>query len=383
MIAVDGNLCGLKKHVAYAQGMGSTLVDERPYASHWIGTQPDHADPRCLRTLFELEAKPFSIEPPTRYVAMATFLGKEDPWEHVHPTRRFWWAQSLAKAADTLFRECDARYQAEVFAPCSALFEKLRPWRVDPAVKDSDDANACTCVSEDGWLVPPTYNRFGTRTGRLTVTEGPRVLTVRHDTRDMFLPIDDDHRLVQFDFSALEARVALGLAGREIPVDADPYLVIAELMGSKERDDAKSATFSALYSDPTDASRKDPRVSKVRRIFKLGETFTSLKRDWEEKGEVRNFYGRVIPEPIEATLYNNFVQSTGADVVLLGFKELMPTLISLGCVPHFFLHDALFASVPVSRMQEAFEAAASGVSVKNFKLPFPIKPSLVGERPTV
>ncbi len=381
MIGLDRTLCCLEKHVV-VNGK-ATLVGERPPVSDWIGAEKTHADPHCLRTLFELEAKPFSVDAPARYSAMAKFLGKSDPWEHVHPTRRLWWALDTIKQAGRLASQCGRSYQFGVFAPTSKLFDLLKPWRVDPSVKDSDDVNAVSCVSEDGWLNPPTYNRFGTRTGRLTVTDGPRVLTVRHDTRERFKAIDDDHEILQFDFSALEARVALGLAGRDLALEDDPYLVIAELMGSKERDEAKAATFSALYSDPTAKTLRDPRVSKVRRIFKLGETFGDLKKAWEQHGEVRNLYGRVITSPIEETLYNNYVQSTGADVVLLGFKQLIPTLLELGAVPHFFLHDALFASVPRLRIREASEAASKGVSVQDFKLSFPIKASTVDGRPIV
>lgn len=382
MIGLDKTLCGLEKHVVATAHGKNTLVEERPELCGWIGTEKVHADPHCLRTLFELEATPFSVVPPARYASMTSFLGKSDPWEYVHPTRKLWWALDKIKEARTLTNAVSHAYQRGVFAPTSVLFGLLKPWRVDASVKDSDDLNAVSCVSEDGWLNPPTYNRFGTRTGRLTVTDGPRVLTVRHDTRALFKGVDDDHALVQFDYSALEARVALALADRDVPIEADPYLIIAELMGSKERDEAKSATFSALYSDPTAKTLRDPRVSKVRRIFKLGETFALLKKN-KENGVVRNFYGRVIPEVIEETLYNNYVQSTGADVVLLGFKQLIPTLLELGCVPHFFLHDALYASVPRSRIREASEAASRGVSVQDFKLSFPIKASMVDGRPIV
>lgn len=370
----------MEKHVVVN---GKTcLVSERPDCD-WVGGSKDYSDPRCLRTLFELESKEFLVDPPQRYTTMVASLGKSDPWELVHPTRRLWWAQDTAKKAERLAATCSRAYQRDVFAPCSTIFDRLKPWRVDEAVKDSDDANAITCVTDDGWLNPPTYNRFGTRTGRLTVTDGPRVLTVRHDTRALFKAIDDEHELLQFDFAALEARCALGLADRHIDLKDDPYAVIAELMGAKDRDEAKSATFSALYSDPTAKTQKDPRVSKVRRIFKLGETFTSLKRAWQDDGAVRNLYGRVIPDPIEETLYNNYVQSTGADVVMLGFNQLEPRLRELGVVVHFLLHDALFASVPKANVSQASKLAAEGVSVQGFKLLFPIKASRADGRPIV
>lgn len=380
MIGIDRALCGLEKHVV-VNGKTS-LVSERPDCD-WVGSTKTYSDPRCLRTLFELEAKPFPVDPPQKYAALGASLGRQDPWELVHPTRRLWWAQDTAKRAEKLANECSRAYQRDVFAPCTAIFNRLQPWRCDPSVKESDDANAVSCVTEDGWLAPPTYNRFGTRTGRLTVTEGPRVLTIRHDTRALFKAIDDDHELLQFDFAALEARCALGLAGRPVDLHEDPYTVIAELMSAKDRDEAKSATFSALYSDPTAKTQRDPRVSKVRRIFKLGETFTSLKRAWQEDGVVRNMYGRVIPDPIEETLYNNYVQSTSADVVMLGFNQLEPRLRELGVVVHFLLHDALFASVPKGSVTRAAKLAEEGVSVQGFKLLFPVKASTAAGRPIV
>jgi hypothetical protein len=381
VICVDRALCSFEKHIV-VNGKVS-LVKKRPVCD-WIGNSVSHVDPYCLRTLFNLENKTFDVTPPVRYVEMTRFFGRKDTWEFVHPTHRLWWAVDLAKAAEDLAMKCQRVYHCEIFVPTSQIFEQLKPWRIDPSIANSDDVNALTCMPDaDGWVYPPTYNRFGTRTGRLTITHGPRVLTVKQDTRALFRPIDENHELVQFDFSSLEARVALALAGREVSVDADPYHIIAKLMNVKERDDAKSATFAALYSDPTATTQKDPRVSRVRRIFKLGETFASLKQNWQREGAVRNLYGRLISEPEEATLYNNYVQSTGADVVLLGFKQLITVLLELECVPHFLLHDALFVSVPKRRLQEASQVAIEGVTVKNFALSFPIKTSIVEKRPTV
>lgn len=380
MIGIDRTLCDLEKHVFVGEER-PTLSTERLPDSDWIGVHQDFNDPGCVLTLLELEGKTLDITTPTKFDKVSELLGKRNPWALIHPSRRLWWALDKLKEARDLIAACDRSYHRDVFVPSSEIFARLTPWRVDPDATSSDDPMAASCWDGSGWISPPTYNRFGTRTGRLTVTGGPRVLTVRQNTRAFFRAVDDDHLMVQFDFSSLEARCALGLAGRDVPVDVDPYAIIAKLMKIEDRDEAKSSTFAALYSDPTDANQRDPRVSTVRRIFKLGETFSKLKRSMDAGNPVRNLYGRIIPEATEATLYNNYVQSTGCDVTLLGFTQLERGLSLLGCKPHFLLHDALFASVPSKRLKEAAHLSALGVNVPNFKLPFPIKASTTCGRP--
>ncbi len=380
MIGIDCLLTGLDKHLFIDNGKTS-LLDERPASCDWVGLAQDHSDPGCVLTLLELEGKTLDTATPTRFDKISELLGKRDPWALIHPSRRLWWGIDKLKEATALIEAGDRSYHRDVFVPSTEIFKRLTSWRVEPSIADMDDPMAPSCLSDDGWVAPPMYNRFGTRTGRLTVVGGPRVLTVRQTTRERFVAVDADHLMVSFDFSSLEARVALGLAGKDVAVDVDPYVAIAKLMRIDDRDAAKSATFAALYSDPTDASQRDPRVSTVRRIFKLGEEFGRLKRSMDAGVAVRNLYGRVIPEVTEATLYNNYVQSTGCDVTLLGFCQLERGLSLLGVKPHFLLHDALFASVPVKHLKEAACLAALGVSVSRFKTPFPIKASTTAGRP--
>lgn len=381
--AIDGRLCDVAKNVVLSAD-GVSLTAERPSDTAWVGVTVDHSDALCTRSLFEVEGEPFDVTPPARFDRVSELLGKRNPWALVHSSRKLWWATDKLTEASSLWASCQRRYHVDVFVPSSAVFASLTPWRVDPAIASCGDPMAASCLpGADGWLDPPRYNRLGTRTGRLTVTSGPRVLTVRQQTRGLFLPVDASHELVQFDFSALEARVALSLAGRDVPADVDPYAAIARISGATDRDEAKKATFTALYSDPTDPAGKDPRVAAVRRMFRLGETFSTLKRSLDEGGKARNFYGRPIPEPEENTLFNNYVQSTACDVTLMGFRSLLGGLSSLDVKPHFLVHDALFASVPRLALPEASVIASAGVPAPGFRSVFPIKATTVRGRPTV
>jgi len=390
VIGLEKDVCSLSKHVYLSDGKLETSAERLPGAA-WVGVEADDSDPKCLRTLFKLEGHEFDTSPPSRYVqAWAALSSTSRPeaheaWRIVDPTRRLTWARDVLRVAQSLVDRSNAAYQLETFVPCSRVLQSFKPFRVADDILTTDDPAAATFVRDERGLVhPPTYNRFGTRTGRMTVVAGPRVLTARVATRELMRPIDDDHVLVSWDYSSLEARVALALAGKPAKASQDPYEVIGKAIKLKSRDEAKNATFSAIYSDPTANDRLDVKVALVRRVFKLGETYLALSAEREANGgRVRNLYGRLIDVTGSDTLYNNYVQSTGADVVLLGFLSLLDDVLQMGVVPHFVLHDALFASVPRSRLDDFDALGREGASVPRLGCVFPLKTSIVGERTKV
>lgn len=390
MIGLEKDVCSLSKHVYLVDDKLETSCERFPDAG-WIGVEADDSDPKCLRTLFKLEGHELDTSPPTRYALARAALSPTsrpeacDVWRIVDPARRLAWARDVLRTAKGLVDRSNATYQIETFVPCGRILQSFKPFRVSDDMVSTDDPVAATFARDEHGLVhPPTYNRFGTRTGRMTVVAGPRVLTARVATRELMRPVDDDHVLVSWDYSSLEARVALALAGKPAKASQDPYEVIGKAIKLKSRDEAKNATFSAIYSDPTANDRLDVKVSLVRRVFKLGETYLALSAEREaNSGRVRNLYGRLIDVTGSDTLYNNYVQSTGADVVLLGFLSLLDPILQMGVVPHFVLHDALFASVPRSRLSDLDALGQAGASVPRLECVFPLKTTIVGERTKV
>jgi len=390
VIGLEKSVCSLSKHVFLVDGKLVTSA-ERLSEARWIGPEADDADPKCLRTLFRLEGRELDTSPPTRYAAARAALSPTsrleagDVWRIVDPTRRLTWARDVLRLSETLAEHTKDAYQVETFVPCTRVLRSFKSFRVSDSMSETDDPAAPTFVRDENDLVaPPVYNRFGTRTGRMTVLAGPRVLTARVATRELMRPVDDDHVLVSWDYSSLEARVALALAGKPAKASQDPYEVIGKAIKLKSRDEAKNATFSAIYSDPTAHDRVDVKVSLVRRVFKLGETYLALSAERAaNSGRVRNLYGRLIDVTGSDMLYNNYVQSTGADVVLLGFLSLLDPILQMGVVPHFVLHDALFASVPRVRLNDFDALGQSGASVPRLECIFPLKTTIVGERTRV
>lgn len=374
-VGLDGALFGERKGVAFVAGALAASV--RKNGLYWLSERPDYADPWCARTLLKLERRELSVAPPERYARMLSTLGAspDDVWKVVDPSVRRRWAKDLLRRASDALDAVDPTYHRDHFAPTSRLLSALRPWRARRSIADSDDPEARSCAPDaEGLVRPPTYDRFGTRTGRMTVADGPRILTVRKSTRELFSPVDDEHVLASFDFASLEARIALALAGRPAARDEDPYELVRRRAGASSREEAKRSTFSALYSDPTSERGADPTTASTRRLFRLGETFARLRA--EERP--RNLYGRLLDSPPE-TLYNNYVQSTGADAVLHGFLDFLGRPEARSIVPHFLLHDALFASVPRDVLEPLSHVAAEGVRAPSLDCSFPLAVAVVGE----
>lgn len=376
LIGIHKDVCALSRHVYYEDGRfrSSESVEN---GCLWFGMEQDHTSVDCARTLFALEHVDVDVNPPQRYYAVSKTVYGDNAhaWDVMDTARRLSTCKRIVKDIEDRRRSCDDSYQANSFVKHTKVFKSLRPWKVAPELSSSTDPVASTfAVGDDGFVVAPTYDRFGTRTGRLTVSDGPRVLTMRQSTRTLMRPIDDDHAFVSLDYSSLEARVALAIAGRPASVDEDPYSFIAKLANISAREEAKKATFAALYSDPTSTNAKDVKVALVRRVFKLGETFSKLSDERTKSNDkVRNLYGRLIDVTGTETLYNNYVQSTGADVVLHGFLSLLPTFEQLGVKLHFLLHDAVFVSVPRDSLQLLKQICAAGVEVPMLDCKFPLK----------
>lgn len=386
MIGLEKDICHLSKHI-YINGNKFNTSSSRLLSARWISPQLDDGDSSCIRTLFKLEGHEFDVLPPSSYIRARAILDASnspdisDVWHIMDTTHRLMWARNKLQIAQSLLQQSNDEYQQKYFAPTSKVLKSLKPFRISNEIVNCADPVANTFViDQNGFVCCPTYNRFGTRTGRMTIANGPRVLTARQETREFLKPIDQDHVLVSWDYSSLEARVALALANKPAQASEDPYEVIGKAIKIASREEAKNATFAAIYSDPTANDHINVKISLVRRVFKLGETFISLLNEQENNnGRVRNLYGRLIDVTGSNTLYNNYVQSTSADVVLLGFLALLDSILQLNVVPHFVLHDALFASVPKKYLNEFKMLGLKGVYVPKIDSVFPLKTSIVGE----
>jgi len=224
----------------------------------------------------------------------------------------------------------------------------------------------------------PLYCRTSTKTGRLTIKEGPQILTLKKEYRKVLSSSFPYGRLYEIDFTSLEPRVAFNitsedtlLPGEKSPDDLYQFFIEKQQM-TIQRDTAKLAVLCSLYGAGTSKLRSvlqkdgsnysaDMLIKRVESFFGLKELFGTL-REQAKSGYITNFYGR----PIEVTdarrniLVNNFLQSTAVDVALAGFCQIMEKIPS--CKPVFIIHDALIMDVPKGQEDKLQDIVAQGFS---------------------
>jgi hypothetical protein len=399
-ICIDSSVLGTEKHLLLDEGyLWSSTVP----AGFWhLSGKLKTYDDRCLDTLLKLNGTSLDVSPPARFVSAMSSLVSGSfqalPWSLIMPAdahRAF--VKRLINSVKETFPTLNRAFYEAVWVPEAHVLRSLAPAKIDRRrfefVLEESGMNHRVVdgfkPGIDGFAVPVTYDRFGTRTGRLTVESGPHILTIKKQYRDMIVPSHLGGSIVSLDFSALEARVLLYEAGGSCPdVDLYSYISSEVFGGSVDRKAAKGAVISELYGSSKTAlgaalgiggKELDDFVAKVKSYFKTIELKKRVKDEFLKTGTITNRYGRriVIEEPLDHIFVNSYAQSTGVDVALLGFSNIVEDLSSSpGIRPLFVLHDALILDVAPEDIEKV-------MSIKEVKVPgyvqvFPIKPEILG-----
>ena len=213
-------------------------------------------------------------------------------------------------------------------------------------------SNLKTFEPKGGKAKKVVYNLKGTSTGRLTVKEGPSILTLPRRYRSIIKSRHQGGKIINVDFVSLEPRFARAITNNN--VEKDVYNEISSLTDIVvDRSVIKQAVLSSLYG-----STKDKRLDKlslerskqimevVWNYFDLENTRSqfSTKDKW---GYTRNYFGRplTINSDKENIIYNNYIQSSCVDISLQYFYQFVNDLKSDLISPLFILHDALILDV--------------------------------------
>lgn len=226
----------------------------------------------------------------------------------------------------------------------------------------------------DGLAPRIVYDQSGTATGRLTVLEGPSILTLPKSTRSV-IRSSQGGGIFEVDFVSLEPRFVLHAMGKKAPRDIYEDIRTSVFGGELTRKIVKTATISALYgssaqlmSDLTGLSHTARSVTRrVREYFGADELGHRLS-DETGSGILHNHYGRPLPGmrrgEKESLLISYYVQSSCVDTVLLGFSHLCDRIKSLSAQPIYVIHDALLIDVPDSSIDDFMEICAQGVDLE-------------------
>lgn len=400
-LCVDRNLLGTEKNLIVEDGtfQWSATVPDQTW--HLNGKIKDDSD-WCLDTVMKLAGAKLAIEPPQRFVqAMSLFSGslgdQPMPWQKVMPaTEHRGFMRALVDGAVVAMASAPLDYYREVWVPGNAVFRSLKPCAVDgdrwrelvatgegnvPALKSFQPGT-------DGLAQVVRYNRFASLTGRLTVDSGPQILTLKREHRNILRSRHGDQgKVVMLDFAALEARVLLYEYGRKCD-DIDLYGSLAKELG-RDRKAVKGAVIAMLYGMNDYVLGKNLGMKgkelkaflKLLRLhFRTDKLLERVKAQFVATSYLENRYGRrvLVDEPLDHIMINYYAQSTGVDVTMLGFHQVieqMKAFTPRSC-PIFLLHDAIFLDVHLEELPEVEKI--SNVRVKGYVQHFPLRLENVG-----
>ena len=392
MILIDKKVLGSETHLVSDGGYFWT--DEIPQDAWHLSQECKPHSNRCLNSLLRLNGHAIDLFPQDKWVKSIRSISKlvTHPWSLILPRdefRRF--VERLVFSLNEFLPQLKTQFYDETWVPSAHVLRSLQPAKIsidryEQILAESGMNRRSIQESfqpSEEFCPRVTYNRFGTRTGRLVVESGPPILTLKKEFRDVFRSVYDGGNIVSIDFSALEARVLLYETGGDNRHPDLYFQIASELFGSGDkRKIVKGAVLAEIYgaSKATlartldlDWGELEVFTRRIKKYFKIGDLKERLRKNWEENGCIVNRFGRQVPIETSSDhiLLNSYSQSTGVDVSLLGFSNLVRSHVGEGFRPLFVLHDALIVDVSPSKFDEIKNITS--LSIPTYSQNFPVK----------
>jgi len=345
-----------------------------PESGVWTRSVPDDAwalgasvtnHHHDLRVLGEYAGQIIDWEIPSKY-SLADEEANVDVSRFIHTVPRdalLAHVCQLLSRAESLADAAADQYITGMFAQARRQLADLQRARVDPTAwnEATHDADSSALQSlepdSDGLAGQTVYDQLGTITGRLTVSSGPHILTLRRDLRRVLRPTRRGRRLLMIDFVSHEPRVALCLKGETPPIDIYGWFREAHLP-TASRDDAKGAIISTLYgmtpgtlSDKLGVTLTEAKILNeiVRVTFGLDKLEKDLIKAHSQRGEISSAFGRRIKPSSSSpgVLVNSYIQGTSYDIAMAGFRRILSMCAAALIETHvfFYIHDAMILEI--------------------------------------
>ena len=388
-IIIDSYLIGSQKNLLISQD-GFKWVEKVPDDVWHLNGNIKKDSSRCLDSVLKLsfvERLPAIPEPYTKM--MSTLTDSIPPWSMVMPPSKYkeFFNDIVNYVRDN--QNISTSYYESTWVPGNKILNAIRPAKTDGVrvaeIINSSAMNAQVVESfrprAGGYAQLAAYDRFGTVTGRLVIESGPNILLLKKEYRPIIKPSHPDGKIISIDFASLEARILLYESGNDCP-EFDLYGMLAERFGGMPRDLVKAAVLSVLYGSSKTMVALNLGVSedKVTKVIKQIEEYIDtralikrLKEEHRQTGYIRNRFGRqlTVDRPQDNIFVSYYAQSTGVDVSLMGFGNVIDTLGTEGVRPIFVLHDALILDVHPDRLDDV--AKINKIKVPGYDQAFPLK----------
>jgi hypothetical protein len=186
-VCIDARVLGTSNHLLVRNGAYGWTSSVPQDVWHVSGERK--TSPRCLDTALALAGRDLRLLPDERFVvaAQTAFSGSqidEIPWQHVMPAQAHrTFLKGVVNEVVGSLADLPTNYFEQCWVPSSRVFDALQPAKVNVArykqLMETPGLNNRHVVetfepNKKGYAKRVVYDRFGTRTGRLTVAEGPQ-----------------------------------------------------------------------------------------------------------------------------------------------------------------------------------------------------------------
>lgn len=391
---IDKSVIGTEKHIIVENDNFIWAESVPRDAWHMTG---QYKSQRCLDSLIALSHRSSTKIPEKYILAMSSVLSSSMlttsiPWQHAMPQKAFRiFFKTLIQETSSIFPELPFSYYNIAWAAGTDVLSSLKSAKINEEefarVSSIQTQNSTVVESfnpgRTGYAKRPEYDRFKTRTGRLTVTSGPNILVLDKNFRKIIKSSFDSGTICYLDFRALEARIVLAENGKHAG-PGDMYEEIAKQLFDNEitRDIVKTSVISELYGISrstlksklkTTDKKLDAFIGKIKEHFGIEQLKKRLKEEASIAEKIKNRFGRplLVNASQDNLLINTYAQSSGVDVAMLGFDRILKKLGTEGVRPLFVLHDAIILDVRQDRLDDVKSCAS--VEIPTYDCQFPLK----------
>jgi len=303
-------------------------------------------------------------------------------------------AREYAEKEQSFIKE-NNYYSDEFLTGRSVLFD-LEDYSIDTLalrnhIKNTDVRNL-KLLNEFRRQEKIKYTQTASVTGRLSVKSGPNILHLKREHRDILKSKHgSDGAIIQLDFKSLEPRILALVKQDNVPDDL--YTDISDMCNNSiDRELAKKATLAIIYgmsrgnlNNLIRVNNSDEIFNHISDYFGIRNLHDALVNSIDDNGVIQNLYGRNIYTSAnnDHLFVNYFTQSTGVDVSLLGFRQIIDNIKKeeLTISPLFVLHDALILDVHKNSIKQLKNITKDGIIIPGFKQNrFPLDLSLFYKR---
>lgn len=295
------------------------------------------------------------------------------------------------------------KYEAIVIQHIQSLINEIKSKTTDklfyaakvlPIEKEFLSSFKSVCFADETEKEPYQYKR--TIVGRFISYNSINLFLMNQERRESILDSRFlDGNVVSLDFKALEPRTMLAINNPDLlQVGDDVYTTILnQSQLTTTRETIKASLLRILNGASIQIIRKDTNLTQeetialkaqVFEIFKHKETIEKLKQQIEQYGRIFNYFGRpIIVENLENEnlLFTYYMQSTSADICLIGFHKILKAIqkenLNKKIIPIAMIYDSFILDTKQEYNLFIEENLVNNITIKlngnNVKFPLTFK----------